>query len=73
MPMEIYHGSNIVVKEPIAYAGRRNLDFGKGSIKVKEITKEEFDNFGKLYESQVAYFSFHLNVQAQLEFCYKCS
>ena len=30
MPMEIYHGSNIVVKEPIAYAGRRNLDFGKG-------------------------------------------
>ena len=28
--MEIYHGSNIVVKEPIAYAGRRNLDFGKG-------------------------------------------
>ena len=30
MPMEIYHGSNIAVKEPIAYAGRRNLDFGKG-------------------------------------------
>ena len=28
--MEIYHGSNIAVKEPIAYAGRRNLDFGKG-------------------------------------------
>ncbi len=28
--MEIYHGSDITVKEPLAYAGRRNLDFGKG-------------------------------------------
>ncbi len=28
--MEIYHGSDIMVKEPLAYAGRRNLDFGKG-------------------------------------------
>ena len=31
--------------------------YGKGSIKVKEITKEEFDNFGKLYESQAALFN----------------
>ena len=30
--MEIYHGSNIAVEEPIAYAGRRNLDFGKGKV-----------------------------------------
>lgn len=28
--MEIYHGSNIVVAEPLALAGRRNLDFGRG-------------------------------------------
>ena len=28
--MEIYHGSNIAVTEPLANAGRRNLDFGKG-------------------------------------------
>lgn len=28
--MEIYHGSNITVAEPLAQAGRRNLDFGKG-------------------------------------------
>lgn len=28
--MNIYHGSDITVKEPLAYAGRRNLDFGKG-------------------------------------------
>lgn len=31
--------------------------YGKGSINVKEITKEEFDNFGKLYESQAALFN----------------
>lgn len=31
--------------------------YGKGSAKVKEITKEEFDNFGKLYESQAALFN----------------
>lgn len=31
--------------------------YDKGSIKVKEITKEEFDNFGKLYESQAALFN----------------
>lgn len=31
--------------------------YGKGSIKVKEITKEEFDNFGKLYESQATLFN----------------
>ena len=31
--------------------------YSKGSIKVKEITKEEFDNFGKLYESQAALFN----------------
>lgn len=31
--------------------------YGKGSIKVKEITKEEFDNFGKLHESQAALFN----------------
>lgn len=36
--------------------------YGKGSIKVKEITKEEFDNFGKLYESQSVLFnSLNLN------------
>lgn len=28
--MEIFHGSNIVVEEPLAFAGRRNLDFGRG-------------------------------------------
>ena len=28
--MEIYHGSNVVVTEPLAKAGRRNLDFGRG-------------------------------------------
>lgn len=28
--MELYHGSNIVVTEPLALAGRRNLDFGRG-------------------------------------------
>jgi len=28
--MELYHGSNIAVKEPLALAGRRNLDFGRG-------------------------------------------
>lgn len=28
--MEIYHGSNITVSQPLAQAGRRNLDFGKG-------------------------------------------
>lgn len=28
--MKIYHGSNIAVVEPLAQAGRRNLDFGKG-------------------------------------------
>lgn len=31
--------------------------YGKGSIKVKEITKEEFNNFEKLYESQAALFN----------------
>lgn len=31
--------------------------YGKGSIKVKEITKEEFDNFVKLYESQSVLFN----------------
>lgn len=31
--------------------------YGKGSTKVKEITKEEFDNFTKLYESQSALFN----------------
>ena len=31
--------------------------YGKGSAKVKEITKEEFDNFGKLYETQAALFN----------------
>ena len=37
-------------------------NYGKGSIKVKEITKEEFDNFGKLHESQAALFnSLNLN------------
>lgn len=34
----------------------------KSSTKVKEITKEEFDNFGKLYESQSVLFnSLNLN------------
>ena len=34
----------------------------QSSAKVKEITKEEFDNFGKLYESQSALFnSLNLN------------
>jgi len=28
--MEIYHGSNVSVPEPLALAGRRNLDFGQG-------------------------------------------
>ena len=28
--MEIYHGSNITVSQPLAQAGRRNLDFGRG-------------------------------------------
>ena len=28
--MKIYHGSYAEVKEPLAHAGRRNLDFGKG-------------------------------------------
>lgn len=28
--MELYHGSNIAVEEPLAFAGRRNLDFGRG-------------------------------------------
>lgn len=28
--MELYHGSNITVSQPLAFAGRRNLDFGKG-------------------------------------------
>jgi len=28
--MEIYHGSYIQVPEPLAHAGRRNLDFGRG-------------------------------------------
>ncbi len=31
--------------------------YGKGSIKVEEISKEEFDNFVKLYESQAALFN----------------
>lgn len=31
--------------------------YGKGSIKVKEITKEEFDNFVKLYERQSVLFN----------------
>lgn len=28
--MALYHGSSVVVKEPLAKAGRRNLDFGHG-------------------------------------------
>lgn len=28
--MELYHGSNIEVAQPLALAGRRNLDFGRG-------------------------------------------
>ncbi len=28
--MELYHGSNAVVEQPLALAGRRNLDFGRG-------------------------------------------
>lgn len=28
--MELYHGSNIAVAQPLALAGRRNLDFGIG-------------------------------------------
>jgi len=28
--MKLYHGSNIVVETPLALAGRRNLDFGRG-------------------------------------------
>ena len=28
--MELYHGSNIEVTQPLALAGRRNLDFGRG-------------------------------------------
>lgn len=28
--MELYHGSSIVVAQPLALAGRRNLDFGRG-------------------------------------------
>lgn len=28
--MEIYHGSNIAITQPLAQAGRRNLDFGRG-------------------------------------------
>lgn len=28
--MKLYHGSNIVVAEPLAMVGRRNLDFGRG-------------------------------------------
>lgn len=28
--MKLYHGSNIEVAQPLALAGRRNLDFGKG-------------------------------------------
>lgn len=28
--MELYHGSNIAVEQPLALAGRRNLDFGRG-------------------------------------------
>ena len=28
--MEIYHGSHIAVAKPLAQAGRRNLDFGRG-------------------------------------------
>ena len=28
--MEIYHGSNTAVSDPLAQAGRRNLDFGRG-------------------------------------------
>lgn len=28
--MELYHGSNIEVAQPLALVGRRNLDFGKG-------------------------------------------
>ena len=28
--MTLYHGSDIVVKNPLAKAGRRNLDFGRG-------------------------------------------
>lgn len=28
--MELYHGSSIIVAQPLALAGRRNLDFGRG-------------------------------------------
>jgi len=28
--MKLYHGSNIAVEKPLALAGRKNLDFGKG-------------------------------------------
>lgn len=28
--MTLYHGSNITVSQPLALAGRRNLDFGRG-------------------------------------------
>lgn len=28
--MELYHGSNIAVAQPLALVGRRNLDFGRG-------------------------------------------
>lgn len=28
--MRVYHGSTVIVSEPLAKAGRRNLDFGEG-------------------------------------------
>jgi hypothetical protein len=28
--MKVYHGSTIIVREPLANVGRRNLDFGEG-------------------------------------------
>ena len=48
--MEIYHGSNMAVAEPLAKAGRRNLDFGKGFYTTR--LKDQAQKWARLVASR---------------------
>ena len=37
----LYHGSHVAVPEPLARAGRKNLDFGRGFYLTSIITAEQ--------------------------------
>lgn len=48
--MELYHGSNIEVAQPSTFAGRRNLDFGKGFYTAR--IKSQAQKWATLVESR---------------------